>query len=94
MLFEYAKGLEGLLLKEQQSEGMAYDVQIKEKEVKNAELEAEAEKVREVKHAEAQAAVRVLQAKSEADAMQHTLPLKEKQIEQSWPSACRTKCRS
>jgi uncharacterized membrane protein YqiK len=62
---------------------MAYDVQIKEKEVKNAELEAEAEKVRTVKHAEAQAAVRVLQAKSEADAMQHTLPLKEKQIEQS-----------
>jgi regulator of protease activity HflC (stomatin/prohibitin superfamily) len=80
---EYAKGLEGLLLKEQQSEGMAYDVQIKEKEVRNAELEAEAEKVRTVKHAEAQAAVRVLQAKAEADAMQHTLPLKEKQIEQS-----------
>jgi regulator of protease activity HflC (stomatin/prohibitin superfamily) len=80
---EYAKGLEGLLLKEQQSEGMAYDVQIKEKEVKNAELEAEADKVRQVKRAEAQAAVRVLQAKSEADAMQHTLPLKEKQIEQS-----------
>jgi len=80
---EYAKGLEGLLLKEQQSDRMVYDIQIKEKEVRSAELEAEAEKVRHVKQAEAQAAVRVLQAKAEADAMQHTLPLKEKQIEQS-----------
>ena len=80
---EYAKGLEGLLLKEQQADRMVYDIQIKEKEVRSAELEAEAEKVRHVKQAEAQAAVRVLQAKAEADAMQHTLPLKEKQIEQS-----------
>ena len=80
---EYAKGLEGLLLKEQENERMVYDLQIKEKEVKQAELEAEAQKARRIKEAEAQAAVRVLQAKAEADAMQHTLPLKEKQIEQS-----------
>ena len=80
---EYAKGLEGLLLKEQQSERMVYDLQIKEKEVRQAELEAEADKARRVKEAEAQAAVRVLQAKAEADAMQYTLPLKEKQIEQT-----------
>jgi regulator of protease activity HflC (stomatin/prohibitin superfamily) len=80
---EYAKGLEGLLLKEQQNERMTYDIQIKEKEVKTAELEAEAEKARHIKQAEAAAAVRVLQAKAEADAMQHTLPLKEKQIEQT-----------
>ncbi len=33
--------------------------------------------------AEAEAAVVVLQAKAQADAMQHTLPLKQKQIEQS-----------
>jgi regulator of protease activity HflC (stomatin/prohibitin superfamily) len=80
---EYARGLEGLLLKEQHNESMVYDLQIKEKEVKQAELEAEAAKARRIKEAEAQAAVRVLQAKAEADAMQHTLPLKEKQIEQS-----------
>jgi hypothetical protein len=36
-----------------------------------------------VKQAEASAQVRVLQAKSESDAMQYTLPLKQKQIEQS-----------
>jgi hypothetical protein len=36
-----------------------------------------------VKQAEGEARVHVLQAKSEADAMQYTLPLKEKQIQQS-----------
>jgi regulator of protease activity HflC (stomatin/prohibitin superfamily) len=80
---EYARGLEGILLKEQENERLVYDLQVKEKEVRAAELEAEAQKAREVKAAEAQAQVRVLQAKGEADAMQHTLPLKEKQIEQT-----------
>jgi regulator of protease activity HflC (stomatin/prohibitin superfamily) len=80
---EYAKGLEAVLLKEQQSERMVYELQIKEKEVRSAELEAEAQKAREVKAAEGAARVRVLQAQAEADAMQHTLPLKEKQIQQS-----------
>jgi hypothetical protein len=46
-------------------------------------LEAEAQKAVSVKEAEGQAQVRVLQAKGEADAMQYTLPLKQKQIEQS-----------
>jgi len=36
-----------------------------------------------VKHAEGDAQVRVLQAKGESDAMQYTLPLKEKQIQQT-----------
>jgi regulator of protease activity HflC (stomatin/prohibitin superfamily) len=58
-------------------------VEIKQKEVRTAELEAEADRIRQVKAAEAQGQVRVLQAKAEADAMQHTLPLKEKQIQQS-----------
>ena len=80
---EYAKGLEGLLLKEQESERLGPETDIKQKEVKIAELEAEAQKARDVKQAEAQAQVRVLQAKAEADAMQYTLPLKQKQIEQS-----------
>ena len=39
--------------------------------------------MQEVKQAEGQAAVRVLQAKGEADAMKYTLPLKQQQIEQS-----------
>jgi len=80
---EYAKGLEGLLLKEQENERLAVELLVKEKMVKAAELEAEAQKAREVKQAEALAQVTVLQAKAQADAMQHTLPLKEKQIQQS-----------
>jgi regulator of protease activity HflC (stomatin/prohibitin superfamily) len=80
---EYAKGLEGLLLKEQENERLSTDQEIKAKEVKIAELEAEAQKSRDVKQAEAQAQVRVLQAKAESDAMQYTLPLKQKQIEQT-----------
>jgi regulator of protease activity HflC (stomatin/prohibitin superfamily) len=80
---DYAKGLEGLLLKEQENERLGTEQEIKLKEVKIAELEAEAQKAREVKQAEAQAQVHVLQAKAESDAMQYTLPLKQKQIEQT-----------
>jgi len=80
---EYAKGLEGLLLKEQENDQMGVQAEIKQKEVRVAEYEAEADKVREEKRAEAAAKVRVLQAKAEADAMQYTLPLKEKQIQQT-----------
>jgi regulator of protease activity HflC (stomatin/prohibitin superfamily) len=80
---EYAKGLEGLLLKEQEDEGLTIETAMREKQVRIAELEAEAQKRREVKGAEAQGQVRVLQAKAEADAMKYTLPLKEKQIQQT-----------
>ncbi|HXQ97363.1 MAG TPA: SPFH domain-containing protein, partial [Candidatus Limnocylindrales bacterium] len=80
---EYAKGLESMLLKEQESERMVFETEIKQKEVKIAELEGEAQKTRDIKNAESAAQVRVLQAKGEADAMQYTLPLKQKQIEQS-----------
>jgi regulator of protease activity HflC (stomatin/prohibitin superfamily) len=80
---EYARGLEGLLLKEQEDERLTTEQDIKLKQVRIAELEEEAQKARSVKQAEAQAQVRVLQAKAESDAMQYTLPLKQKQIEQS-----------
>ena len=80
---EYAKGLEGLLLKEQENERLGTEQEIKQKQVRIAELEAEAQKARDVKQAEGQAQVRVLQAKAEADSMQYTLPLKQKQIEQT-----------
>ena len=80
---EYAKGLEGVLLKEQENERLGVEVEVKQKQVRTAELEAEAEKARQVKAAEAQAQVTVLQAKAQSDAMQYTLPLKQKQIEQT-----------
>jgi regulator of protease activity HflC (stomatin/prohibitin superfamily) len=80
---EYARGLESVLLKEQENERLAVEVDVKQKQVKTAELEAEADKVRQVKAAEAQAQVTVLQAKAQSDSMQYTLPLKQKQIEQT-----------
>jgi regulator of protease activity HflC (stomatin/prohibitin superfamily) len=80
---EYAKGLESLLLKEQENDRMGVETEIQAKQVKIAELEAEATKAQQVKEAEGQAQVRVLQAKAESDAMQYTLPLKQKQIEES-----------
>jgi regulator of protease activity HflC (stomatin/prohibitin superfamily) len=80
---EYAKGLESLLLKEQENDRMGVETEIQAKHVKIAELEAEATKAQQVKQAEGAAEVRVLQAKGEADAMRYTLPLKQKQIEQS-----------
>ena len=80
---DYAKGLEGLIEKEQEDEGLIVQTAIEKKQVQIAQYQAEAEKVRTVKQAEAGAQVRVLQAKAEADAMQYTLPLKEKQIQQT-----------
>ena len=80
---EYAKGLEVLLLKEQENDRMNIELEVKKKMVASAQLESEAQKVRSVKEAEARAEIVVLDAKAQADAMQHTLPLKQKQIEQS-----------
>jgi regulator of protease activity HflC (stomatin/prohibitin superfamily) len=80
---EYAKGLENLLLKEQENDRMGVETDIQQKQVRIAELQAEAAKAQQVKAAEGQAQVRVLQAKGEADAMKYLLPLKKEQIEQS-----------
>jgi regulator of protease activity HflC (stomatin/prohibitin superfamily) len=80
---EYAKGLETLLLKEQQNDQLGVETEIHFKQVRISELDAEAQKVAQVKNAEGDAQVKVLEAKGEADAMQYTLPLKQKQIEQT-----------
>jgi len=80
---EYAKGLEGLLVKAQENDRLTIEVEMKQKMVRTAELEAEADKVRQVKQSEGRAQSTVLEAKAQADAMQYTLPLKEKQIQQS-----------
>ena len=80
---DYAHGLEGLIEKEQEDQGLIVQTEIEKKQVQIAQYQAEAQKVRTVKQAEAGAQVRVLQAKAESDAMQYTLPLKEKQIQQT-----------
>jgi len=80
---EYSKGLEGLLLKEQEDDQLGIQTEIQQKQVRIAELQAEAEAVQKVKASEGEAKSKVIEAKGEADAMQYTLPLKTKQIEQS-----------
>jgi regulator of protease activity HflC (stomatin/prohibitin superfamily) len=80
---QYAKGLEGLLLKEQEDDQMTVDTEIQQKQVRIAELQAEAQAKQKEKMAEGDAHSKVIEAKGEADAMQYTLPLKQKQIEQS-----------
>ena len=80
---EYAKGLEDLLLKEQEDDRTSVDAEIEQKKVAIAQSQAEANKVREIKRAEADAQSQVIMAKAQSDAMQYTLPLKQKQIEQS-----------
>jgi len=80
---EYAKGLEELLLKEQEDDRTSVDAEIEQKRVAIAQSQAEAAKVREVKRAEADAQSQVIMARAQSDAMQFTLPLKQKQIEQS-----------
>jgi regulator of protease activity HflC (stomatin/prohibitin superfamily) len=80
---EYAKGLEDLLLKEQEDDRTSVDAEIEQKKVAIAQSQAEVAKVREIKRAEGDAQSQVIMAKAQSDAMQYTLPLKQKQIEQS-----------
>ena len=79
---KYKSGLEALLSEELSAEKMRYTLELKEKAIKQTELEAEADKVRRQKNAEAAGQEQVIAAKSQEEAMQHVLPLKEKQIDQ------------
>jgi uncharacterized membrane protein YqiK len=61
---------------------MRFTLEIKEKQVKETSLQADAEKVRREKAAEAAAREQVIAAKAQEEAMKHVLPFKQKQIEQ------------
>ena len=79
---DYKAGMEKLLAEELASEKMRYTLELKEKQVKQTDLEAEAEKVRREKAAEAAGEEQIIAAKAQAEAMKHVLPFKQKQIEQ------------
>ncbi|HXJ21254.1 MAG TPA: SPFH domain-containing protein [Polyangia bacterium] len=79
---QYKQGLEGMLAEELATEKMRYTLQLKEKRVKESELEADAAKVQREKAAEAAASEEIIAAKAREEAMKHVLPLKEKEIEQ------------
>lgn len=79
---DYKRGMEALLAKELESEKMRYTLELKEKQVKESEFEAQAEKVRRETAAEAAANEQIIAAKAQEEAMKHVLPFKQKQIEQ------------
>jgi regulator of protease activity HflC (stomatin/prohibitin superfamily) len=79
---DYRRGMEALLAEELESEKMRFTLELKDKQVRQAELEAEADKVRREKAAEAAGAEQIIAAKAQEEAMAHVLPFKQKQIQQ------------
>ena len=79
---DYKRGMESLLAEELASEKMRFTLELKDKEVKQAELEAEADKVKREKAAEAAGQEQIIAAKAQEEAMAHVLPFKQKQIQQ------------
>jgi regulator of protease activity HflC (stomatin/prohibitin superfamily) len=79
---DYRRGMDKLLAEELETERMRYTIELKNKQVVQTALEAEAEKVRREKGAEAAAREQVIAARAQEEAMKHVLPFKQKQIEQ------------
>lgn len=79
---DYKAGMEKLLAEELETEKMRYTLELKEKQVRQTALEADADKVRREKAAEAAGNEQIIAAKAQEQAMQHVLPFKQKQIEQ------------
>lgn len=79
---EYQAGMEKLLAEELETEKMRYTLELKEKQVKQTALEADAEKIRREKEAEAAGNEQIIAARAQEQAMAHVLPFKQKQIEQ------------
>lgn len=79
---DYRRGMEVLLTEGLSAEKMRYTLELREKQVKESELAATAEKARREVEAEAAAREQVIAAKAQEEAMKHVLPLKQRQIEQ------------
>jgi len=79
---DYRRGMDRLLSEELETEKMRYTLELKEKQVKQTELEALAEKARRETQAQAAANEQVIAARAQEEAMRHVLPFKQKQIEQ------------
>lgn len=79
---DYRAGMEQLQAEELATQKMRFTLELKEKVVREHELDAEAEKVGREKAAEAAGNEQIIAAKAQAEAMRHVLPFKEKQIQQ------------
>jgi regulator of protease activity HflC (stomatin/prohibitin superfamily) len=79
---DFRAGMDRLLAEELETEKIRYTLQLKEAQVKQTQLEAEADKVRRQQSAEAAAQEQVIAARAQEETMKHILPFKQKQIEQ------------
>src|SRR5271167_479687 len=79
---DYRAGMEKLLAEELETEKIHYTLQLKEAQVKQQQLESEADKVRRQTAAEAAGQEQVIAARAQEETMKHILPFKQKQIEQ------------
>ena len=79
---DYRARMEKLLAEELETEKIRYTLQLKEAQVKQTQLDAEADKVRRQKAAEAAGEEQVIAARAQEETMKHILPFKQKQIEQ------------
>lgn len=79
---DFRAGMDRLLAAELANEQMQHTLELKKMQVRETELQAEAEKVRREKAAEAAAREQVIAAKAQEEAMRHVLPFKQKQVEQ------------
>jgi regulator of protease activity HflC (stomatin/prohibitin superfamily) len=79
---DYRVGMEKLLEQELETEKIRYNLQLKEAQVRETELEGDADKIRRQKAAEAAGEQQVIAARAQEETMKHILPFKQKQIEQ------------
>ncbi|MFM9884295.1 MAG: SPFH domain-containing protein [Burkholderiales bacterium] len=79
---DYRRGMDGLLAEELATAKIRYTLELKDKRVKEMELDGEADKVRREKSAEAAGREQIIAARPQEEAMKHVLPFKRRQIEQ------------
>ncbi len=79
---DYRGEMDKLLAEELETEKIRYTLELKEAQVKETQLAAEADKVRRQKAAEAAGEEQVIAARAQEETMKHILPFKQKQIEQ------------
>ncbi len=79
---DYRRGMEVLLTEGLEAEKMRYTLDLRDKQVREGELKAAADKARREIAAEAAAREQIIAAKAQEEAMKHILPFKQRQIEQ------------
>ncbi|MEO3690451.1 SPFH domain-containing protein [Roseateles paludis] len=79
---DYRKGLDSLLSEGLASDKMRFTLELREKQVRESALAAQAERERREIQAEAAAREQVIAARAQEEAMKHVLPFKQRQIEQ------------